>query len=343
MEDKNKIRDYEKELFLNELESLVPGKIFDSHIHIYKRSNFNNNLPETIPDEDIGIARYRDYIKEILPNREIDGLFFGWPLTGTMSGDNIFSVNEDISNSFVSMEVNNYPNCRGLMLVTPDMDPEYIRQEIKKLKLIGLKCYYTHSGLKNYFSSDINNFLPEKQVKIADEEGLFITLHIPENKTLSDPGTQEIIIKYCKKYTNMKLILAHSGMGFNPYHLFKGISAIKKLSNVWFDSSAVSEAGSFEIIIREMGHKRLLYGSDFPVSHLRTRCVPLGDGIVWLYEKDILEDFKESFFYSNPRSLMSGLECLRALKLAFFNLKLNDSQIEDIFSNNARGLFNIQT
>ena len=38
----------------------------------------------------------------------------------------------------------------------------------------------------------------------------------------------------------------------------------------------VTDCGAIEAIINTLGHKRVLYGSDFSVSHLRSRCVALG-------------------------------------------------------------------
>ena len=44
----------------------------------------------------------------------------------------------------------------------------------------------------------------------------------------------------------------------------------------------VCESGALEAIINTFGHERLLYGSDFPVTHARGRAVTLGDSFHWL-------------------------------------------------------------
>ena len=46
----------------------------------------------------------------------------------------------------------------------------------------------------------------------------------------------------------------------------------------------MTEAGGFEAIINVLGHDRLLWGSDYPVSRLRGRCIAIGDTFLWLYE-----------------------------------------------------------
>jgi glutamate-1-semialdehyde 2,1-aminomutase len=110
---------------------------------------------------------------------------------------------------------------------------------------------------------------------------------------------------------------------------------LKGLNNVWFDTSAVTEAGAFEAIIETMGHERLLYGTDFHVSHIRGRCVAIGDSFHWFYAHDM--DSEEKHIKLAP--VLIGLESIRSLRLACRRLKLSDSQIEDIFYNNARQLF----
>ena len=70
-------------------------------------------------------------------------------------------------------------------------------------------------------------------------------------------------------------------------------------------------------------------------SHLRGRCVAIGDGFLWLYD-DTLDWSTASFQPLQP--VFVGLESLRVLKQAAWHCGLADSQVEDIFYNNARRL-----
>ena len=99
---------------------------------------------------------------------------------------------------------------------------------------------------------------------------------------MADPSNQEVIRRYAECYPNARLILAHAAREFNPHHTISGISALQGLTNVWFDTAAVTECGAFEAIVRTLGVRRLLYGSDFPVSHARGRCAAIGDSFLWL-------------------------------------------------------------
>jgi len=180
--------------------------------------------------------------------------------------------------------------------------------------------------------------LPEPHVKVAHEEGLCITLHMVKARAAADPSNQHWIRYYCQSYPYMQLILAHAGRGFNPYHTIEGLRALKELPNLWCDMAAVTEAGACEAIIEILGHDRLLYGTDFPVSHLRGRCVAAGDGFVWLYEETLNWD---TVSFQPLRPVFVGLESLRILKQAAWHQRLSDSQVEDIFCHNTRRLLGL--
>jgi glutamate-1-semialdehyde 2,1-aminomutase len=323
------------ELFRRELDSFVPDVICDAHMHLWAKTH----LPPTgydafreLEDDVIDLAAYRRRMAELLPGRRIDG---GLILPGAVG-----AVGEQIAaqNAFIAAEAAANPGWRGAMLVSPEMDPEYVRGEVRRLGLAGLKCYHVHSGLAVTWDADIPAYLPEAQVKVAHEEGLCITLHMVKARAVADPSNQHWIRHYCETYPDMQLILAHAARGFNPYHTIEGLAALRGLPNLWCDMSAVSDAGACEAVIEILGHDRLLYGTDFPVSHLRGRCVAIGDGFLWLYD-DTLDWQTASFQPLQP--VFVGLESLRVLKQATWHCRLGDSQVEDIFCNNVRRLLGL--
>jgi glutamate-1-semialdehyde 2,1-aminomutase len=156
-------------------------------------------------------------------------------------------------------------------------------------------------------------------------------------RALADPLNQEVIRTFCQRYPNARLILAHAARGFNPHHTIEGIASLKGLGNVWFDTSAVTDSGAFEAIIGAMGVERLLYGADFPVSHMRGRCVALGDAFIWLSDENV--NLQQPIGTIVPT--LVGLESLRTLKLACMSLRLSDSDVQRIFFDNARDLFHL--
>lgn len=328
------LNDADREMIAREVEPFLPTRIFDAHAHLFCADHY---APGTRPAHQagnpdlLGLAEYLDYIGWIHPRgRTAGGLFFGLAFTGDRAANNAFVASE------VAIGRERQLPCYGQMIVAPDDDPEQVREQVAKRGFVGLKCYHTLAHVDGpTWHAPIEAYLPEQLVQVADELGLSITLHMVRDRALADPLNQATIRRYCERYPNMRLILAHAARGFNPWHTIEGIESLRGLGNVWFDTSAVTEAGAFEAIVETIGHERLLYGSDFYISHMRGRCVAIGDSFHWFYAEDMgLEER-----HTTLKPVLIGLESLRSLRLAARRLMLTDGQLEDIFYNNAAQLF----
>lgn len=323
-------RDYDLEFFHRELDSFVPDTIFDAHAHLYELWHWKVQTALAVGPHQATLEVFQEQIQWIMPGRETHGLFFGAGL---------YEKTYRASNEFLAREAAKDPQSRGQLIVSPRQDPEEVRQEVRRLSMVGLKVY--HLFVEDRPSSqdaEIEEFLTEEHVRIAHEEGLSVTLHMVKPRSLADPANQARIRYYCENYPNMRLILAHAARSFNPHHTIEGIHTLKGIPNVWFDTSAVTEAGAFEAIVDTFGHERLLWGSDYPISHFRGRCVGIGDQFLWLYEDTI--DWKR-ISHVEIQPCLVGMESLRAVKLAAIRLRLTDSQVEDVFCNNGRKMFGL--
>ena len=329
MPETTSITDSDRELFERELNSFVPPRVFDAHAHLYRIEFFSGDVPELVARyPEMGRNEFMRLIEDITPGRQTSALFFGWPQT---------TVDIEANNNFVRDEARTDPYSRAQMLITPRMDPEFIRETVRRDGFVGLKCYHVYSPQTRTFDAPIPAYLPEEHVRIAHEEGLSITLHMVRARAMADTNNQEVIRSWAAKYPNARFILAHAARGFNPHHTVAGIGALKGLRNIWCDTSAVTEAGAFEAIVRTLGVDRLLYGADAPVTHLRGRCVAIGDSFLWLSESNT----RFETAYSDCRPALVGFESLRALKLACWNLQLSDSEVERVFWDNAADMFHL--
>jgi len=315
--------------FARELDSFLPQRVFDAHCHLYCNSDFAAvpGLAANGPDV-VDWACFRDHMEAIAPGREYSALAFPFPAVG---------LNTTSANQFLSEQLAAHKELRGAMIVTPGMDPEFIRQTVREHRFSGLKCYHVFAATQPTFEAAVEAYLPEEHVRIAHEESLSITLHMVRARAIADPVNQESIARLARKYPNARWILAHAARGFNPYHTIEGIGALKGIGNIWCDTSAVTEPGAFEAIVRTLGEDRLLYGADFPVTHLRGRCVAIGDSFLWL----TADNTKFEASYAPIEPLLIFLESLRALKTACWNLGLNDGAIERIFYLNAEQMFGV--
>ena len=214
---------------------------------------------------------------------------------------------------------------------------DLLHAEIEEYQPVSLKPYHLMSAQKPTGDSSVEDYLPEHLVEVAHETRLPIVVHLVRRRALSDEGNQRAIRDYCRRYSNMTLVLAHCARGFNPSHTADGIGGIAGLDNVFFDTSCVCESGASEAILQTYGHERLMWGSDYPFSHLHGRCVAINDSFSWLYDGDF--DLGPHSLDTKQQFSLVGLESLRMLRFACRAYHLTDAQIEDVFCNNAVRLF----
>jgi glutamate-1-semialdehyde 2,1-aminomutase len=319
----------DRELFDRELNSFIPPVIFDAHAHWYRVADFAQGTAPALVQSGpavAGSAAFDASMAELIPDRKIEGLFFPFPHP---------QLDSTAANRFLCDELRMRPESRGQIVVTPSDDPEQIRELVRRQRIVGLKCYHVYASKHPTFDAPIEAYLPSSLMQVAHEEGLSITLHIVRARALADSSNQQTLRRYADQYPNARIILAHAARGFNPHHTIAGVHALRGLANIWFDTSAVTDSGAIEAIVRSLGHERVLYGSDFPVSQMRGRCVAVGDGFIWLNK----DNTQLSAPYGKLDFALIGHESLRMLKVAAMSLGLSDVQVEDIFRNNACRLY----
>ncbi len=172
----------------------LPGRIFDAHAHLFCHEHYAlGELPAGFMGTPaiIGIEAYRHYINWLHPDgRTAGGLFFGLAFMG----------NRVANNEFVAGQMW-YANAQEFwalgQMLSPDMDPEYVRQEVRRGGFVGLKPYHTTAQTTGpTFFTPIDAYLIEENVKVAHEERLSITLHIVRDRAMVDPINQGIIRCY---------------------------------------------------------------------------------------------------------------------------------------------------
>jgi len=317
-------REEDIEFFERELASFLPDKVFDAHAHLWHPDHMDR---PRIPAE----ADYHQYMQlmdDIHPGRTTGALFIPFPVNRKLLAK---------ANQWHARNAAIDDRCRSLFIVTPDDDPQWVRQEATRLGAVGLKCYHTYSSVTPTWHAHIPDYLPEPLVALANDQGWVITLHMVRDRSVADPANIHWIRHYCESYPNMKLILAHSARALNPSHGLEGLPQLTGLDNLYFDTSASFEATSIQALIRIMGHEHVMYGTDCPLSHGRGRCLAAADSFVWLYEHTRVWEQPQATI----KPVLAGLEQLRALKWACWSERLDDNTVEDIFYNNAATLFEL--
>ncbi len=322
------VEDIDREFFARELDSFLPDRIYDAHAHLWKRDWAAFTLgPEM---REVDLVQYDRAISDIHGVRPTEVLLLSFALPAHR--EHIAAAN-----AWTADQIADRPSCRAHFFVTPQDDPEWVRDEVRRLGMQGLKCYHTFADVDPTWEASIPDYLPEPLVAVASEEGWTITLHMVKSRAVADPDNQRWIRHYCTTYPGMQLILAHSARGFQPGHNMEGLQTLTGLDNLWFDTSANCEPIAHQAILRLFGHERLMYGSDLPVTHLRGRSLGAGDSFLWLYGDSPVWGEK----HMKVEPVLIGLEHLRSVKWACWSEGLSDAQVEDVFWNNAARLFNV--
>lgn len=312
---------------------LVPSRVFDSHAHLFRKADLNLSEPLQTLDgmEEATIAVWRERVeKQVGPGRLLGGLFFPHPTPDC----DIRKVNE-----FLLAQLGAYPQGRGLLLISPQMTRQDVADGLRHPRVAGFKPYHFFSGEKPTMQSSIGGFLPEWAWKMADERGLLITLHLVRDLALADPDNGRYIREHCLRYPRATLILAHAARGFHARNTQAGIAALRGVENVWFDTSAICEPQAIVAILDHFGPRRLLWGSDFPISTDPGRCVSVGDSFLWLDRKSVNWDKLNVRCEPVP----VGVEALRALKESADSFGLNEDDLQDVFYRNAARLLRLET
>jgi glutamate-1-semialdehyde 2,1-aminomutase len=318
-------------LFNTLLRAFVPPNSFDAHLHLFRRVDAPGSVPGRIFDDEgrAGWSAYQRSLGEWMGDRRpIAGLAFAFPTAG---------LDTPTANRFVADEVRKARSAQPLMMIRPQDDPAQVETAISAARFAGFKVYHVFARRTDTFEAGIEEFLPDWAWELADRRNLAIMLHIVRKRALADPANQAYIRDRCLRFPGARLILAHAARGFCGRHTVEGIASLRGLDNVYFDTSAVCEAAPLEAILREFGPRRLLFGSDFPVSEMPGRCVSIGDGFVWLYENNV--DWEGAPF---ARPVPIGLESLLALEQACRTMRLRDDDVEQIFGGNARQMLGIE-
>jgi len=321
------------EQIAQELDDFIPEQVFDAHAHLYRVADLRLEDPDLLSQgpAEVGVEIWRDYSGRTLGESRLrGGLFLGMP-----------SVDCDIDrvNEYLVAQLEGETHSKGSILISPDYPREKVLRYLGHSQIVGLKPYHVFSDEQPTYQASIPSYLPEWAWEMADEHGLVITLHMVKDLALADPDNQRTIREMCRQYPNAKLILAHAARGFYAPNTVLGLAALRGLENVWFDMSAICEPEAIVSILLEFGPRKLLWGSDFPVSETRGKAVTVGDGFAWL-QWDTVNWDKVS---PECHPTLVILESLRALRQAADNFGLDEDDVQDIFCDNALRLLDLKS
>ena len=128
------------------------------------------------------------------------------------------------------------------VLVTPECRVEDIRQRVEQPGVVGLKPYRVFSTTGDIAQCRIHEFLPHEQLELANELGLWVTMHLSRFDGCADAENLRDLETYTtRRYPRIKWILAHCARSFTYWPIRQAIERLRDLPNIWYDVSAVTD------------------------------------------------------------------------------------------------------
>jgi glutamate-1-semialdehyde 2,1-aminomutase len=308
------------------LSDFIPKEIYDIHAHPYNPTHFATGTWSFLKDAGLlGCSEHRRGLQQYMSVDKIHGLYFGLPHK---------SATRPALNAWVSDEVarNGSALSRALMVASPQDDPAQVAGALRNGLFVGIKVYHCYAPRPDTMHASLAEYAPDWMWDILNETKGVLLLHIVRDGAIDDVDNQKEIRRLCRAYPNVRLILAHVARSFNYRNGRNGLYTIADLDQVVVDTSAIAEKESFAAALKILGPSRVLWGSDFPVSEMRGRCVTVGDYFYWLHPEVIAPEFRTQ---GSEAMTLVGIESLLTLREACDDAGMTASDIQNIFLNNA--------
>ncbi len=320
MKIETEINSVDRILLAEVSEGFLPDEVFDIHAHVMEPSSYApTTLGAHLNGWTISPARYREAMELVLPGRRLTGaLFFPFPAR---------DHDRSAINRWMYEELAKQPasfHARGLALVSPTDDPRPLEEAMADGRCVGLKTYHYYTGRADTSQVAVEEFTPEWMWRLCHQHGAILMIHLMRDAAVSDPENRDSLLRLSERYPNCQVILAHVARSFN-HRTARGLRALAHRPNIYVDTSAIAESENIRLALEVLGPQRVLYGSDYPISHVRGRCVTVGDQMLWLYAEE----------NKAPAMTLVAIESLIALRFACTQLGLRTKEVRGIFRDNA--------
>ena len=333
------IRDVDRRFYREKLEGFLPDRIIDAHTHVW-RKDFRKAPPtgravtwplrvaEQGPVEEL-IETYR----LLFPGKSVQPLMFSF----------VESHEDDFesANAYVGCAADGH-GFPALVFASPQWSAERFEREIREGGFLGAKVYLTLAP--SHIAADqirIFDFLPHHQLEVLDRHRWIVMLHIPRSGRLRDPVNLADMLEIERRYPNAQVIIAHVGRAYCPEDVGDAFAVLAQTERLLFDISANTNAAVFEQLIRTVGPRRILFGSDLPITRMRMHRICENGAYVNLVPRGLYGDV------SDDRH-MREVDGAEADALSFFLYEeidafrraaqaegLTSQDIEDVFHGNA--------
>ena len=329
------LEDIDISIWRDELEEFVPSEIHDAHTHVYRWSD--SLAPEKEPSS--WKLMYREPEGKIDDLQEVDSILMPGRkvVSRFVTGMPFTKCNFRTSNDFVRRQVGNSPNSGAIALVNHETTDKSLERMMTEGGYIGVKPYRFYSITGDPVNCRIQDYLPERLIKVLNRTGGYVMLHISRKYGVGDPENLSDLERLTDLYPNVQWNLCHAARSYLPCFLERNADRIRAIPNLWSDTSSVCDSDALTALIDIIGADRVMYGSDdLLVSARRGKYITYG--YAWMELNEHNSTFNPD--HCDPRMTFIRYESLRALKRAARNMRLSKAQIQKLFLGNALALFN---
>jgi uncharacterized protein len=335
------IKGIDSKVYRETIRDFLPARVIDVHTHVWLerfRGKTNSDPARAVtwparvavdnPMEDL-----QETYRLMFPGKTVTPVIFGNNLS---RADDAEGGNEYIRECAEKYHV------PSLIFSMPWWSGAELERKVTAGGFLGAKVYLTLSDPKIPEKEiQIYDYLPHSHLEVLDQHGWIVMLHIPRDGRLRDPVNLRQMVEIEKRYPRVKVIIAHVGRAYCPEDVGNAFEILRETENMMFDISANTSGENFATLIRAVGPKRILFGSDLPITRMRMRRVCEHGNYVNLVPKGLYGDVSGDKHMREVDEELTFFmyEEILAVQWAVDQTGLGSGEIEDIFYNNAQRIF----
>lgn len=268
------VTERERTVYREELAPWLPERVLDFHVHVSLPEHTGPIAPERIAANwamEVGTAQswadLRATYAALFPERVVECVAFG----------SVYNETDCEANNNYVLRGASLPENRATALLTTR--PEW------PAELVGRKLAEGYAGLKPYpdmASAEAGEvgifaFLPYGHLRVLDDAGGILMLHLPRAGRIADPDNQREVLEIRQRYPRIRLVVAHIGRAYCLPTAQAGLPALAGDADIYFDTAANLNSDVFRYALDTVGPERLLFGTDLPITLMRGMREHVGD------------------------------------------------------------------
>jgi len=312
------------------LEDFLPSKIIDIHTHATSPAELIPGAPapvfwaERVCPDGMGAPSLLEGYSLLFPGKKVSPVIFPYPSP---------RFDAERGNEYVSKESRRL-GLKCLILSDPAWSAEELEGRVAQGGFVGLKPYPSMARGKPAEGVEIYDFLPAHHLELADQKRWLIILHIARPERLMDPLNQRQLMELDGSYPDAKIVVAHVGRAYCDRYA-QGLDALADSRSLFFDISANTNQLVFETLIDTIDSRRVVFGSDLPVTAMHSRRICEGDNYINIVLGADWQDSHTRIGRPEERITFFLYQAIGAFKRAAERRGLSKRQVEMIFFKNA--------